>query len=212
MKNKIKIISNLCLILLFILILSISSYATSLSSVTVEKWGTILAENTKNMECGEVYAVGRNSVVTNRDIDQATESFKLSGMDEQSAREEAIKYMSQREALYQAAIENGYSVTDKEVWDYLDELKVTINNADNKEDAFAIISQFETEEDYWNFEFSVYQKNLPIQRYVHDLEQAFMQSSGDSDKSFATKESEWDQYFEQLKEELVLEEEYQVVN
>ena len=34
-------------------------------------------------------------------------------MDEQAAREEAIKYMSQREALYQAAKENGYSVTDK---------------------------------------------------------------------------------------------------
>lgn len=110
----------------------------------------------------------------------------------------------QREALYQAAIENGYSVTDEEVWNYLEELKDTIHNAGNKEDIIAIIRQFETENDYWNFEFSVYQKNLPIQKYVHDLEESFMQSS--------MGEKEWDQYFEEMKEELVLKENYQIIN
>ena len=149
MRDKMKIISNVCILLLFISMLSISYYATASSSVIDEKSGTISAENATDMESEDVYAIGKNSVITNKDIDQATESFKLSGMDEQAAREEAIKYMSQREALYQAAKENGYSVTDTEVWDYLDELKATINNADNKEDVFAIMNQFETEEDYW---------------------------------------------------------------
>lgn len=190
MRDKMKIISNVCILLLFISMLSISSYATASSSVIDEKSGTISAENATDMESEDVYAIGKNSVITNKDIDQATESFKLSGMDEQAAREEAIKYMSQREALYQAAKENGYSVTDKEVWDYLDELKATINNADNKEDVFAIMNQFETEEDYWEFEFSVYQKNLPIQRYVHDLEQTFMHSSVDSNESVSKNEGD----------------------
>lgn len=45
-------------------------------------------------------------------------------------------------ALYAAAIKNGYSVT---------------------------------EEDYWNYEFSVYEKNLPIQNYVADLECSYAQ-------------------------------------
>ena len=204
MNHKIKIISNVCIVLVLITILSISSYATSSSSVIMSDWGKTLAENSKDMQSEDIYAVGKNAIVTNKDVDQAVEFYMLSGMDEQNAKEEAVKYTFQREALYQAAIENGYSVTDEEVWEYLEELKDTINHADNKEDAIAIMSQFETENDYWNFEFSVYQKNLPIQRYVHDLEESFMQSS--------VEENEWDQYFEQMKENLVLKENYQIIN
>lgn len=212
MDNKIKIVLNVCIVLALISVLSISSNATSSSVVTMEKWGAILAENAKDAKNEDIYAIGKNAIVTNKDIDQAAKSYELSGMDEQSAREEAIKYMCQREALYQAAIENGYSVTDEEVWEYLEELKITINNVDNKEEILAAIRQFETEEDYWNFEFDVYQKNLPIQRYVHDLEQTFMQASANSDEQFVVKENEWEQYFEELKEELMLKEEYQIVN
>lgn len=212
MNDKIKIVLNVCIVLALISVLSISSNASSPSVVTMEKWGAILAENAKDAKNEDIYAIGKNAIVTNKDIDQAAKSYELSGMDEQSAREEAIKYMCQREALYQAAIENGYSVTDEEVWDYLEELKITINNVDNKEEILAMIRQFETEEDYWNFEFAVYQKNLPIQRYVHDLEQTFMQASVYSDEQFVVKENEWEQYFEEMKEELMLKEEYQIVN
>ena len=204
MNHKIKIISNVCIVLVLILTLSISSYATSSSSVIMADWGETLAENSKDMQSEDIYAVGKNAIVTNKDVAQAVEFYLLSGMDEQNAKEEAVKYTFQREALYQAAIENGYSVTDEEVWEYLEELKDTINHADNKEDIITIMNQFETENDYWNFEFSVYQKNLPIQRYVHDLEESFMQSS--------VKENEWDQYFEQMKENLVLKENYQIIN
>lgn len=204
MSHKIKIISNVCIVLVLITVLSMSSYATSSSSVTMSDWGETLAEKSKDMQSEDIYAVGKNAIVTNKDVDQAVEFYILSGLDEQNAKEEAVKYTFQREALYQAAIENGYSVTDEEVWEYLEELKDTINHADNKEDIITIMSQFETENDYWNFEFSVYQKNLPIQRYVHDLEESFMQSS--------IKENEWDQYFEQMKENLVLKESYQIIN
>ncbi|MFR8426781.1 MAG: hypothetical protein ACLVCH_03360 [Roseburia inulinivorans] len=66
--------------------------------------------------------------------------------------------MEEREALYQQAIEAGYTVTDQEVYDYLEKLKVFIEQSDNKEDAMAIIEQFDSEEDYWNYEFEVYKK------------------------------------------------------
>lgn len=112
----------------------------------------------------------------------------------------------------QAAIDNGYSVTDEEVWDYIEELKEIINSADNKEDALAIMKQFDSEEDYWNYEFSVYQKNLPIQNYVHDIEQMYMQRSTYADKGPNDIELEWQQYFEQMKADLVDKENYQMIS
>ena len=57
-------------------------------------------------------------------------------------------------------------MTDQEVYDYLEKLKVFIEQSDNKEDAMAIIEQFDSEEDYWNYEFEVYKKDLPIQKYM----------------------------------------------
>ncbi len=95
-------------------------------------------------------------------------------MGEASAKKEAVKYMAEREALYQEALAQGFTVTDEEVWDYLDTLNETINQADNKEDALKIMEQFATEQDYWDFEFLVYQKNLPIQKYVQHKCQEFM--------------------------------------
>ena len=55
-------------------------------------------------------------------------------------------------------------VTDEEVWAYLDELKEIINGATNKDEAQALINQFDSEEEYWQHEFEVYKINLPIEK------------------------------------------------
>ena len=55
----------------------------------------------------------------------------------------------------------------------LEELKQFINQSENKEDAMAIIEQFDSEEDYWNYEFEVYKKDLPIQKYMAAKEKEF---------------------------------------
>ncbi len=34
----------------------------------------------------------------------------------------------------------------------------------------AVINQFESEDAYWEYEFEVYRKSLPIQNYVKSLE------------------------------------------
>lgn len=171
------------------------------------EWGKYLSENY------EVYAEGERAYITTGDIEQVQKFYMLSGLDEQSAWEKAVQYVKEREALYQAAINNGYSVTDQEVWNYIEELKEIVYSADNKEDALAIIRQFDSEEDYWNYEFTVYQKNLPIQNYVHDMEQMFKQSrSFYADKDSSDIELEWQQYFEQMKADLVNEGNYQIIN
>ena len=56
-------------------------------------------------------------------------------------------------------------MTDSEVEAYLEELKQTLYHADNSEDAMAVMEQFDSEEDYWKYEFEVYKKDLPIIKY-----------------------------------------------
>ena len=222
MKKRVKLISSLCFVLVLMGALCVGAYASSETSHQMKEWGEILRDSfslshtDKNavLQSDNIYAEGKNAVVSNQEIEQATKFYMLSGLDEDTAKEQAIDYTMQREALYQAAIENGYSVTDEEVNSYLDELKSTINEADNKDDVDAVISQFDSEDDYWNYEFSVYKKDLSIQSYVHDLEQKFNQQSTLSTNSLNSKEGNdsWSQSFEQIKNNLVKEENYQIVN
>lgn len=166
----------------------------------------------------DVYARGKDTIITNSEIEQAKDFYIISGLGEEEATTKSIEYVTEREALYQAAIQNGYSVTDEEVLAYLEELKEIINEADNKEDAMEVISQFDSEQDYWDYEFSVYQKDLPIQNYVADLEKEYMQASANSnsiasDSSDASEiEENWQASYEELKKELVADEEFEIIN
>ncbi|RDY30362.1 hypothetical protein [Lachnotalea glycerini] len=156
----------------------------------------------------------------------------ISGLDEEEANIKAIEYCKEREALYQAAIQNGYTVTDEEVWEYLDQLREVLEGASNKDDAMSIINQFDSEDDYWNYEFTVYQKNLPKQNYVADLEKNYFKDSNISKDSISSnkgsqnftdadsgdleydsvKEEKWQTSFDELKKDLVADEDFEVVN
>lgn len=122
-------------------------------------WGNLLKQYANDENGSEmIYARGKNGVITNKEVEQAIAFYDTFGMSAEEARKQAILYVEEREALYQQAIEAGYTVTDQEVYDYLEKLKVFIEQSDNKEDAMAIIEQFDSEEDYWNYEFEVYKK------------------------------------------------------
>lgn len=198
-----------------VLMLGITVLTDRSDSSKLDECGEILRDYASSVENDNVFARGINVVISNTDIELATDFYKVSGLDEQKVREKAIEYVFEREALYLTAIKNGYSVTDEEVWAYLEELKDIINQADNKDDAMAIISQFNSEQEYWNFEFRVYQKDLSIQNYVADLEKAYMkkvslQSSENVDDAVIV-DKNWQENFEQLKNELVMKEEINII-
>lgn len=215
MRNKTKVISVICILTVTSCLVGIKVLAGSAVSSMLTEWGSYLSQKYYENETdntGEIYAQGERASITNRDIEQVQKFYILTGMEEQVALEKAVQYVKEREALYQAAMDNGYAVTDEEVWAYLEELKKVIQSADNKEDAFSVMRQFDSEEDYWNYEFLIYQKNLPIQNYVRDMEQMFMRQRTFSDNDSNTIEQEWQLYFEQIKEELVKNENYQVIS
>lgn len=215
MKNKAKIIIGILSISSLLLAFGMHVTAQSKEGSIMSDWGKILkvySEN-KEVEKSEIYMLGNSAQITEADIKQGTELFVLSGMDREQAREEAIKYAMKREALYEEAINNGYTVTDEEVRAYLEELKEVINSADNKEDALQVIKAFNSEKEYWDFEFEVYKKDLPIQKYVESLE--VMYKAKDAKLSEQTVpidyEEDFNSFFEKYKEKLAEEQNYKLV-
>lgn len=213
MKKRKRIYIIISVLAIAALLLGVYVIAASSTSGFFTDWGNLLNSNARSAQTETIYAQGIQSAIMNKDIEQAKNFYILSGMDENTAQKQAVDYVMKRDALYQAAIENGYEVTDQEVQDYIEELKVIISQSDNREDALNVMEQFPSEEAYWEYEFTVYKINLPIQNYVHDVEQAYKNKMIYSEKmSPEDAEAAWQNYFESLKENLVRQQNYQVIS
>lgn len=111
------------------------------------------------------------SDISEEEMEYTTYSYMQQGYDEEEAKSKAKEYLMEREELYQKAVDAGYSVTDEEVEEYLDSLKELIYSSENGEEQLAISKNyFENEDEYWDYEFLVYQKNLVIQKYNRDMD------------------------------------------
>lgn len=212
MRKKTRITISGLAIAALLLIFAIPVFAQSELGSFMSEWGKTLNKYAKYEDTKEpdVYAKGITATITEEEVQQATDFYILSGMSSEEAKETAINYVKEREALYQEAIRNGYSVTDDEVLAYLEELKETINTADNKEDAYAVMNSFGSEQEYWDYEFTVYQKNLPIQKYVDSL-QAQYEAKTAKERGTLDFANDFNSYYEEYKKNLVEAEEYQVV-
>ena len=199
MKKRILIATSLLVILI---IGSISVYATSFESNIdiMEKVGQLFKSHKEKSD---------NSIFA-----KATEFYMLAGYTESTAREKAIKYMLERDATYQKAISEGYSVTDEEVWAYLDELKEIINGATNKDEAQALINQFDSEEEYWQHEFEVYKINLPIEKYLNSVKQDYLNNAATiySESEHETEHlNSCNEYLQNLQSDLAEKEDYEIM-
>ena len=63
----------------------------------------------------DVYAVGNNIVISKEEVQQYTDFYLHDGESEADAHQLAVKDAMERNALYVAAIQNGFSVTDEEI-------------------------------------------------------------------------------------------------
>lgn len=117
-----------------------------------------------------VYFKGKTAEITKKDLEMSIDNLVLSGLKEENAIKEAVKLTMEREALYEEAVTEGFNVTDGEIKDYFEELKGTMDKAENKVQVDAIIKGFGSEEKYWDFEFGIYKKDLPIIKYQKALE------------------------------------------
>lgn len=160
-------------------------------------------------EEADIFAQGKDATVSEQEVQRATEFYITSGMDEEQARKKAEDYMMEYEAMYAKAIGEGFQVTDEEVRAYVEELKETLQNVDNSDEVEDAIAQFESEEAYWEYEYEVYKKSLPIQKYVENLEKEYKEAARNKgDISEEEIEENWEEEFASVKREAVQEQEY----
>ena len=208
MKKRILIATSLLVILI---IGSISVYATSFESNIdiMEKVGQLFKSH-KEKSDNSIFAKGKSGgIITKDDIEQATEFYILAGYTESTAREKAIKYMLERDATYQKAISEGYSVTDEEVWAYLDELKEIINGATNKDEAQALINQFDKRRNKCRNKI-----NLPIEKYLNSVKQDYLNNAATiySESEHETEHlNSCNEYLQNLQSDLAEKEDYEIM-
>lgn len=152
----------------------------------------------------EIFEAGENILITAQEVEQYTEFYELNGSEDPA--QDAVTYAEERNALYAAAISEGYTVTDQEIRDYIDELKTIVKNSMTESEYSGIIQNYDSEDDYWNYEYKVYTIDLPIQKYTAALEQAYREELDDIDDTEF--DSAWTERFNEIKQDLVAEQNF----
>ena len=98
MKKKTKTVIGILGMLAVLSVFVIPALAQGKFDSFMVNWGKTLKEHSENRDVKEsdIYMKGKSASVTEADIKQGTDFYVLSGMDEEAAREEAIKYMMKR--------------------------------------------------------------------------------------------------------------------
>lgn len=161
---------------------------------------------------------GKEIILPQIEIDMAEDFYISSGCEEKEAERLAVQYVKEINVLYQEAVANGFTVSNQEIQEHLEQLKSQYQTAENKEEIRAFIDKFENEQAYWDFQFEMYKKDLPVQKYNAARERAFIeekQSSVEKGRTFAISpeermeiQEEWENVFDEEKEASVKEYEY----
>lgn len=180
--------------------------------VSLEDFGKTLEKEYKNPEdssAKNLYAEGNYSEITKSDMEKAIVYYKSAGMSDEEAEKEAYKYEKENAALYTEAIKAGYEVTDEEVADYVNNIRAEYEGKKVDETSLKqideIIAQFDSPEDYWKYEKTIYRELLPMIKYNKQLEKEYNEKHADAS------EESWEKYFNNYKSELVEKEDFKLV-
>lgn len=205
----------------FIFVISFSSNAKESDSLLEESYGKKIQKYLERSDNEEVsmsksleLCENNTIVLPQKEINMAKDFYVSAGSDKKDAEGLAVEYVKEVNSLYQEAIKNGYTATDEEIKEHLELLKKEIDIAENKEEIYVFINTFDNEQDYWDFQFEMFKKDLPIQKYIAAKEQAFLDKciKNNSKKTEARKvdatavleyQDEWDKQFLNMKENVV---------
>ena len=178
----------------------------------VKKYKTSLIGNysANKVEGDEVSEAGKDILITDSELNQMSDFYVLQGKNRQEADKTAKEYAREYNALYVEAVKNGFDATTEEVKTYVDKLKAELNKPENSEQLDSVIKGFGSEDEYWDYEYMVYQKQLPIQKYVKSLEKKYNKAHQDefTDKQLA---EGWNTELDSIKKKLVKEQQFKEV-
>lgn len=216
---------------IILIMAGIASYSlASGSSIFFTKWGQFLHDNNSNssgtyrtfrneypdvkaesVNPEDVFAIGKDILITNTEINQAVEFYTLSGDNKDDSTTKAVSYAETYESLYLEAIKNGCSVTEDEVKGKVEELKELMDTAENKDEIKKVMDPFGSEEAYWEYEYKVYTKSLPIEKYRASLEETFADQSQYEQGSEEYLDA-WNKWYDAYQKELVNKQEFQLTS
>ena len=180
--------------------------------VSLEGFGKVLKKEYKNPEeasAKNLYAKGNYSEITKTDMEKSIAYYKAKGMSEEEAEKEAYKYEKESAALCTEAMKAGCEATDKEVADYVSDMRAEYEgkklDESSQKQVDEIIAQFDSPEDYWKYEKTVYQKLLPQIKYREKLEKEY------SEKHAGDSKADWGKYFDNYRKEIVEKEDFKLV-
>ena len=84
----------------------------------------------------------------------------------------------------------------------------------NKDEAQALINQFDSEEEYWQHEFEVYKINLPIEKYLNSVKQDYLNNAATiySESEHETEHlNSCNEYLQNLQSDLAEKEDYEIM-
>lgn len=159
----------------------------------------------------DIFEAGNDILISNQEIEIAKAFYVLQGYSENYATQTAVKYVEEYNAMYVEAVKNGFDVTEDEVDKYISNLKNLADTAENADDVKKVIAQFDSEDDYWNYQQIICQKQLPIQKYVESLEKEYADNIGDnlsSDENI----SMWNDELNKIKEDAAKQQQFRKIN
>ena len=115
------------------------------------------------------FAVKGNEITIYKDeLDYYTNrALKLSGNNYEVVRDKELNYLIRKEVLYNQAVKKGFVANKNEVSNYINEQKVLIMQADNREDFNLYLDALDmTSDEYWSYQFEKIRIDLSIDNYL----------------------------------------------
>lgn len=140
----------------------------------------------------DIVMQGDSITVYADEINRIAARYKASGVDD--GKQRAEDYVLRREALYQAGVDAGFTASDKEVQDIIDQELEWEDGADGQEYFQSYLDEAGlTAEEYWNTQRDVLHKEIIIGKYL----------DAEREKTGITDADEWEQYEDTLVQNLI---------
>lgn len=164
-KRIVFIVSSVCLFIIIGLCFAIPSFAAKDQvRELIRKTGEI--EKIASIKQAVPLMKGNKIYVDSNEVLILTEKYKLSGIED--ASEKALRFILEREALYLAATEAGYSTTQVEAQEIVNEMKESFHKADNFNDFLEYLNGAEmTEDEYWIKQVDIVAKENTMAKFVN---------------------------------------------
>ena len=155
----------------------------------------------------EIYMQGDTITLYTSEVEQRTQRYAL--FQKENPEEEAVQSLLADLAFEKAARDAGYTVTDQEVDQYLQEMRESIRQAENYADYLTYIEGTGmTEDAYWESMAPLYKREMLKGKYLNPLyEQFYQDHAGEEDVA-----EQWAEEQQKMAEKILKEDHVKRVN